>query len=159
MKWSVIQHVSWIHNWFQRDQTKVIVQSKWSNQNQFSCFCGLPYFVCVVPVGWCRQWLVFSGILVVVVVFVHRLWLAHFFASCSSALFFRPSELDNRDKPTEKKPLHMSFLINSLPLNNARFGMNIGGILWFCFFRRVFYAFHIRLVKNIIRFLLSFFSS
>lgn len=141
-----------VDNWFQWDQMKVIVQSKWSNLNQFACL--------QMHAIWdervvCRCGFVFSGILVVC--FSHRLWLARFFSFClSEAHCFsaQVSAITETNWQTSWKKT-CTFRVNvyffdvySFPLNNARWNEVGWNAMVLFFLEVVFYAFHIRFVKS-----------
>lgn len=128
-----------VDNWFRRDQMKVIVQSKWSNPNQFAAAvaCRLRRAGSVGAV--CVQRHVSS------LFYSHRLWLARFFLLLSewSALFFRPSERDNRDKLAnwlhKKESARFEWVCFYFRRSYSlfRWTMHIGTkfqrMLWFCF--------------------------
>lgn len=146
---------------FVGDQMKVIVQSKWSNLNQFS-WSVFRYDECirlfcvgsrqsVGAVCFQRHFSVFFSLFTLFVIGTFLL-LCLSEVHCFSAQANSITET-NWQTDCGKKLFQVLFFFpffHSLSSNNAR-GRKIVGMLWFCFLLRLFYAFHIRLVKNIIR--------
>lgn len=126
----MFQRVSWVDNWFRKDQMKIIVQFKMMQSKSIFLLWRLP-FVCVEPVksvGMVCFWLHYILLIFIFTSVCDRK--GFFFVS--SALFFLPSECDNRDKLAKERKtlqvcgffsLHIS--VYSLLLNNARREWNL----------------------------------